>query len=427
MTIGNTPKKRLLFVVTQSELGGAQRFLYLLATRLDRTKYEVAVAAGSGFRITNHESRIISYELLERLDQDGFKTKRLKHLRREINLVSDLKSLFEMRRLIREFNPDCLFLMSSKAGFIGAFVSKFLIGDSKFKILYRVGGWSFNDPRPWWKRTAYRWLEKLSAPWKDYIIVNNKHDYDQAIKFSIKPKKEVVLIYNGIDPYKLDFLGKDEAKVRLYEMLPLSQKHASFLHKELTIGTIANFYPTKGLEYLIDSFSILNAKRHSDSATGRKKSRAHRCGTFDEATLNAVLLIIGDGPERENLELQIKDAGLQSMVFLTGQIPDAHKYLPAFDIFVLPSVKEGFPWALLEAMAAKLPVIATAVGAAPEIIEDGKNGFLVKPGDPQQLAAKIGEILANDHLRQELGIQAHQTALFKYNLTKMIEQFESIF
>ena len=95
-------------------------------------------------------------------------------------------------------------------------------------------------------------------------------------------------------------------------------------------------------------------------------------------------------------------------------------------LFVLSSVKEGFPWVLIEAMAAKLPVIATRVGAVPEIIDDYKNGLLIEPRDSSMLADKIKEVLENDHLKNELGIQAHQTVLFKFELDKMIKQIEEL-
>ena len=109
-----------------------------------------------------------------------------------------------------------------------------------------------------------------------------------------------------------------------------------------------------------------------------------------------------------------------------GQIPDAYRFLSAFDVFVLPSLKEGFPWALIEAMSAKLPVIATDVGAVPEIIDDRKNGLLIKPKDSVGLADKIKEVLENDHLRNELGIQPHQTVLFKFELDKMVKKIEEL-
>ena len=389
------PKKRLLFVITQSEFGGAQRFLSQLIPHLKSDDFELAIVSGAD---GNKEMR-------EMLPQN-VRYITAKHLRRNPNVFNDIASLFELRSTIKDFKPDILFLNSSKAGFNGSWATKLLpIAFPHPKIIYRIGGWTFNDPWPWWKRLGYRWLEKVSARWKDYIIVNNKYDYDQAIKFGIKPREKLVLIYNGIDPYKLDFLEKDEAEIKLYEKLPSNQKRGNFFREGLIIGTIANFYPTKGLQYLIGAFSTLNAQR---------------------STLNASLVIIGDGPERKKIELQIKDAELQNSVFLTGRIPDAHRYLKVFDIFVLPSVKEGFPWALLEAMSAKLPVIATVVGANPEIIEHEKNGLLVPPADSTAIAEAISKLAENEALRQELGIQAHQTVIHKFDLNRMIAQVETL-
>ncbi len=387
---GISPKKRVLFVITQSELGGAQRFLCELISRLDRNKYEILVAAGFDG----------GGEFLGILRNMGVSTLSLRFLKRKIGPYGDFRSYLEVKGLIRDFQPDTLFLNSSKAGIIGSLAARKFPG---LKVIYRIGGWSFNDPMPWPVRRLYILGEKCTAQFKDIIIVNNRRDFEQAKKLKIKPRQSVELIHNGVDPYKLEIFGKDEAKIKLFEKLP--QRKRNFLHAKTIIGTIANFYKTKGLKYLIEA-----AKMISD----------------DQKIRDAVFVIIGDGTEREKLEMQIKGAGIKNKIFLTGKLPDAHKYLAVFDIFVLPSVKEGFSWALLEAMAAKLPVVATNVGAAPEIIEDGKNGFLVEPRKPELLAQKIKELTSDEHLRRELGIQAHQTVVLKFDLNKMVDKVDEL-
>ncbi|OGN02490.1 MAG: hypothetical protein A2655_02075 [Candidatus Yanofskybacteria bacterium RIFCSPHIGHO2_01_FULL_43_42] len=385
-------KKRILFVITQSEFGGAQRFLHTLVTRLDRTKYEILVAAGPSFGS--------KYDLLDLLEKEEIKTLRLKYLKREISPLSDIRASFELRKASKKFKPDTLFLLSSKAGFIGSFVSKCLIRNTEYKILYRIGGWTFNDPWPKWKKLLWIIIERISAKWKDLIIVNNKHDFEQANKFKIRPKEKTVIIYNGLDVYKTGILPKEDAQLKLYEKA--IQQSGRVFQDRIIIGTIANFYPTKGLGYLIETAEYFKNKD------------------------NIVFMVIGDGPERASLENLIKQKGLQKKIIFLGQIPDAHKLLSAFDIFVLPSIKEGFPWVVIEAMAAKLPVVATRVGAVPEIIEDGKNGFIVEPARPEQIASKIQDLLNDERLRQELGIQAHQTVLFKFSLDKMVREIEDL-
>lgn len=382
-------KKRVLFVITQSELGGAQKFLSNLISHLDKDAYELLVAVGSSG----------NGDFLRVMKARGIPCQTLKFLKREPT-INDIWAIFEIRSLIKNYRPDVLFLNSSKAGFIGSLASVFPTRINAVKVIYRIGGWTFNDPWPKWKRWLWIVLEWLSAKWKDVIIVNNQHDLNQAKKLRIKPRRQTVLIHNGIEVYKLDLMQPEEARIRLLEK---AAKYSSRNIKVKNIvGTIANFYPTKGLEYLIQAADYLNDNK------------------------NLIFFIIGDGELRPELEKMIHEKGLESKVFLLGQIPDAYRFLPAFDVFVLPSVKEGFPWVLIEAMSAKLPVIATDVGAVPEIIDDNKNGLLVKPRDSVRLADKIKEVLENDHLKNELGIQAHQTVLFKFELDKMVRRVEEL-
>jgi glycosyltransferase involved in cell wall biosynthesis len=96
--------------------------------------------------------------------------------------------------------------------------------------------------------------------------------------------------------------------------------------------------------------------------------------------------IIGSGPLEQSLRLKVKSLKLEDKIIFTGAIPNAAKYLKAFDVFVLPSEKEGLPYTIIEAMAAGLPIVASRVGGIPEMIKDGVNGFLINPHDPEALA-----------------------------------------
>ena len=395
--VNKNPKKRVLFIVTQSEFGGAQKFLYELTTRLDKNRYEILIAFDLGGK----------NDFLNSLEQKGLKTKQLKFLKRELNPVLDCLGIIELMKLINNFGPDYLHLNSSKAGALGsiaAFKIK-ILRPKKLKVIYRIGGWTFNDPWAWWKKKLFILAEKITAKFKDVIVVNNKNDYDQAIRLKIKPKKELKLIYNGIDASKIEFLPREEARLKLFKKIGKSG-HNNIFQMKFAVGIIANFYPTKGLEYLIEALNILNAKSQISDTK---------------------FLLIGDGPERAKLERKILDYGLKERIILLGRIPETFKYMKAFDVFVLPSVKEGFPWTILEAMAAKIPVIATSVGAVPEIIENGKNGIMVEPRNPGQLAKAIQYLLKNEKVKQELSLQGHQTVLFKFPIEKMIKETEELF
>ncbi|HZZ99604.1 MAG TPA: glycosyltransferase family 4 protein [Candidatus Paceibacterota bacterium] len=371
------PKKRVFFLVTQSEFGGAQQFLFRFIEKLRRRPFELIVAVGADG--DNSFSQAIG-----RL---GVEVLTIPSLRREPSYLTDLGAIWAVRKVIKKFHPDTVFLNSSKAGFIGSLAAR--LASKRINVVYRIGGWSFNDPRPALERWLYRQLEKFSARWKDYIIVNNLHDQQQADKLKIKPRKQLLLVHNGIDPYGLQLLSREEARGELFRAMNTEDQ------SQKIIGTIANFYPAKGLEYLLEA--------------------------AEQSTEDKIFCVIGDGDERPKLEKIIADKNLSKKVSLIGKRDQASQYLAGFDVFVLSSVKEGFPWALLEAMSAKLPVVATAVGAVPEMIDDGTNGYLVPPRNALALTEAIAKILSNELKAKEMGIQAHQKVLFSFSAETMTD------
>ncbi|OGN27848.1 MAG: hypothetical protein A2941_00670 [Candidatus Yanofskybacteria bacterium RIFCSPLOWO2_01_FULL_49_17] len=387
----NTPKKRakkrVLFIITQSEFGGAQRFIYEVLRQLVRGHYQLMLAVG----------RDGDGSLIRLTSALGVDTVTLTCLRRNIRPVQDILAIREVKKIIGSFLPDTLFLNSSKAGFIGSLAARLLKFSRRPKVIYRIGGWTFNDPWPLWKKRLWIILEKISARWKDIIIVNNRSDYEQARHLGIKPRKELILVHNGIDPYRIDFFNKAEARTKLLAMLPTERAQKT----KRIVGTIANLYPAKGLEDLV------------------------RAAALDEDD-SAVYMIIGDGMERKKLEQLIIDSGLTEKVYILGRFENAARYLPGFDIFVLSSHKEGFPWAVLEAMSAKLPVVATKVGAIPEIIEDGVNGFIVPARNPAAIADKINLLANNELLTNTMSVAAHQAVVLKFSLEHMAGQIESL-
>lgn len=401
--------KKILFIITQSEFGGAQRALFNIAANINRLtlaedNYEIIVAAGPEGDNKNG--------LLAVLEKQGIKTTHLKYLKRAINPLFDFLALTEINKLVKKQKPDIIFLGSSKAGFLGSLATALISKSSipKPKVIYRIGGWSFNEPIGFYSRAIYKFIEKISAKWKDIIIVNSNYEHRQAIKIGIKPKKKIVTVYNGIDVDKLKFLPPAQAQRELFKKI-----NFQLPSENLIIGTIANFYPAKGLEYLIEAVYLLKSNVPQRLSNGQNKQYQQ-----------AKFIIIGEGREREKLEKLIKKYNLEKDFFLAGAIANAYKYLKAFDIFVLPSVKEGFPWTILEAMAAGVSIIATKVGGVGEVIESGKTGLLVKPARPEELARATAELLDNFRLRETFSRQAEKVVKQKFSLDKMVSKIEKL-
>ncbi|MBX4190283.1 glycosyltransferase, partial [Candidatus Parcubacteria bacterium] len=187
--VPNEPVKKILFIITQSEFGGAQHFLYNLLSRLDRKRFEPLVAVGSDG----------DKELLQALNEINIPHRIIPRLKRDNNPINDLIGVHQIRSLIKEYRPSTVFLNSSKAGFLGSLAAQLTPG--YIKVVYRIGGWTFNDPWPVLQKKLWITLERIGARWKDVIVVNNEHDLIQAKQLHIKPRNEITLIHNGIDPY----------------------------------------------------------------------------------------------------------------------------------------------------------------------------------------------------------------------------------
>lgn len=377
-------KPRLLYIVTQPEWGGAQRYIFDLATSLN-DEFDITVATG---RIDN------SKELVVKLESKGIKTHTFQNLVRQIRPWSDFMAFLEITLFLNSNKFDIVHLNSSKAGVIGSLCANL---NSVKKIFYTAHGWVFNEPLPFWKKKFYKIAEKISAKSITSIITLSKIDTEIGILEKIAKPNKFIQIYHGIQSNEP--LPHEIAISKINEDFSLNLKT-----NDRIIGTVANFYKTKGLKYLITAWSDI-IKESPD----------------------AKLVIIGDGILKNKIQQQIKNNRLDNSILLLGKIVDAAKYLKILDIFILPSVKEGLPYVILEAMQAKLPIIATRVGGVPEIIENNVNGLLINPADSSEITDSIKRIINNPELRKNLSENAFRTLNEKFKLINMVNQTKNIY
>lgn len=170
------------------------------------------------------------------------------------------------------------------------------------------------------------------------------------------------------------------------------------------IVTVARLRPEKGHDTLLDAApAILRA--------------------FPDARLT----IVGDGPLHDVLAARIAKGGLQDHVALAGHTDDVAETLRAHDVFVLASRSEAFPNAVIEAMAAGLPIVATEVGGIPELIEHGRNGLLVPPGRAADLAGTVNDLLHRPAFARALGRKARADVMARYSFDRMVRSFEDLY
>jgi glycosyltransferase involved in cell wall biosynthesis len=379
-------KQKILYLITQSELGGAQKYVFDLAKNL-KNDFEIFV----GFGEQGDEG-----ELAKKIKEENIVFYTIPHLKRAISPFNDLRAIFEIKKLIKQINPDIIHLNSSKISILGSIASRQLtIVNYQLSIVYTAHGWIFNEPMSRLKKTLYKYAEKFTARFKDIIICVSEFDRQIAIKEKIAPADKLITIHNGIEPIK--FLSRESAQ----QELGISDKGLGTLN----IVSIGNLYQTKGFKYLIQAANILVTRY----------------------ALRIMVTIIGEGREQKNLEDIIKTNNLKNNVILTGRIDHASKYLKAFDLYVCSSIKEGLSYTIIEAMQAGLPIVATKVGGNPELINDQADGLLAEPANPEDLVDKIKKIIDNHELGRIFGQSVEKKVSHFFSLNSMLKKTKDVY
>lgn len=372
-------KIKILYLITKSNWGGAQVYLYSLATTLPRDKYDVLVLhGGEGL-------------LSDKLNKAGIQTIKIDGLDRDIKLGDEIKVFFKLIKIFKEEKPDIIHVNSSKIAGLGSLTGR-LAGIKK--IIFTAHGWPFNEDRSFWQKTLILMLSYLTTVLTHKTIVIAQKELDQTKNWPFVQNK-INFIYNGIP--KIDFLSKDEAQ-------NLISKKIGFENKKniLWIGTISELTKNKGLEYAINAINKL------------KK---------DLNEWNGIFVIIGsNGEEKENIKNLIKGKKLEKNIFIAGFIENASKYLKAFDIFLLSSVKEGFPYALLEAGQSGNATVSTRVGGTGEIIDNLENGILIHPKREKEIANAIRFYMENPEKMALFGTKLESKIKLKFSIEKMVEK-----
>ncbi len=407
--------KKILYVITKSNFGGAQRYVFDLAKRLPKEEFDVVVAFGG-----TGKPRAETGALNEMLQRAGVRTIKLAHASRNMHLWSDLLLFFELLRLFKKEHPDVIHLNSSKVGGLGALVARLLVTGfwlrgllkkiflgknlpaTSYQLpvtIFTVHGFAFSEDRPLLARLVIRFLSWLTVALTTHTILITKAEYERVRHWPLVGRK-AVLIPNGIAP--LSFLDKDSARQKLLKIIdPRTSSFLTSYQLPVTsyfwIGSIAELHKNKGLQYLIE-------------ATAKFKIQDSRFK----------IIIIGEGDERRNLETLIKKSGLEETVFLAGFVENAAEYLKAFDIFVLPSLKEGLPYVLLEAGMAQLPIIATNVGGMPDIVKHEITGLLIPSSDPAGLATALSALCDTEEQRSYLGKNAAEAIGSSFAVENML-------
>ncbi|MBU2472981.1 glycosyltransferase family 4 protein [Patescibacteria group bacterium] len=374
-------QRRILYIITKSVWGGAAKYVFDLSINLSN-EFEISVAAGGKNKL---------YKKIKKAQIPYFN---INNFQRNINPFKDFFAFFEVLGLLFQIKPDIIHVNSSKAGSIvglAGWVYKLLSG-KQICLIFTAHGWAFNEDRPKSQIKLIIFLSKLTALFYDKIICVSEYDQKTALRNKIAPDDKLTVIHNGIDIERISFLTKEKAQKKLIGKV-----------SPFVIGTIAEYTNNKGLIYLLKAIK-----------------------NIEDQDINVILIGSGENPDKEKLKSFIKKYNLKN-IHLIEFIDNAASYLKAFDIFILPSIKEGLPYTILEAMSAEVPVIATDVGGIPEIIENNINGILIKPKNHKLIKEKILYLINNPEIAQKLAKNARQKVKKEFTLEKMIEETKNVY
>jgi glycosyltransferase involved in cell wall biosynthesis len=373
-----TDSMKLLHIVGDSRFGGAGRIILGLGRAAKEAGWQVEVLATDPV-------------FQQAIRREGLGVVDLDVIRREIRPAWDTAGLWRLYRFLRRERYRAVHTHTSKAGFVGRLAAR-MAGVPA--VVHTVHGFAFHERSPWAVRRFYSTLERIAAHWCDRIVSVSRFHRDWAVSLGICDGSRITAIPNGIAPPPRN---RAISSVCLRRRLQVPGDGPLIL-------SMARLAPGKGLEYLIEAAASLPPELSG-----------------------ARIAIAGDGPARTAIERLAEERGVGERVILLGFREDVGDLLAACDIVALPSLREGLSIALLEAMSAGKPIIATSIGSHVEVASQAEIALLVPPADSGSLAAAIAK-LANDlALRARLGHNARELFEKHYTEDRMLDGYRQLY
>jgi len=374
-----TVRTRILHVITRLEPGGAQRNTLYTVEHLDRGQFEPALAWGPGDPLDEAAAAI-----------PDLRREPVPELVRPISLALDRRALQRLVGVVRRLQPQVVHTHSSKAGVLGRLAAR--IGRAPV-VVHSIHGFGFTPLQPGPVRMLYVIAERVMARWTDHFVAVSESNLRAGLALGLFPPERASVIRSGIELGRFRSpAGGREARERLGvpEGAPL-------------VVQVGNFKPQKApLDFVRVAAAVAR------QAPG------------------AWFVMVGDGELRAAAEELASDLAVAGRIVFCGWWDDIPGLLAASRVSVLTSRHEGLPRAAVESLAAGVPVVATAVDGTPEVVKDGRNGFLVEAGDVAGLARRVSQLLRDDGLHRRLAAAAGE-GLDEFDIDRMVREQEELY
>jgi glycosyltransferase involved in cell wall biosynthesis len=378
---GNTRQRRIVHVITRLELGGAQQNTLHCVAHHDRERFSTILVAGEGGELDSEARSLEDAEV-----------HLVPYLRHPIAPVNDPTAIFRLASLFKKVGAELVHTHSSKAGVIGRLAAR---RAGVPAIVHTVHGWSFNATQPVALQRFYAAIERRLARFTDRLVVVSSLNREKGLSLGIGDPARYQVIHSGIDiaDYGQPVNPREQVRAEL-----------GYGEEEFVVGAVACLKHQKApLDFVKTAVIAI-----------RREPRLR-------------FFIAGDGPMRQSVEKAIQDAGLEEKIHLLGWRHDVVDLFHAMDVFLLTSLFEGLPRAVLQSMAAGTPVVATAVDGTPEVVLDGETGLLVPPGSPGEAAEAVLRVAADEEFAGALVFAASERLGEKFEIRSMVHELDDLY
>ena len=367
------------------EEGGAPRILISLMGGLNHAEFSQTLISGPGPE---------GLDILDEVRKFPIEIKKISTLRREINPILDLISLFKLVSELKRNRYDIIHTHTSKGGFLGRLAAK--ISENPC-VIYSPHGNVFSGYFPGWETRLYIFLERLAALWCDRIVTLSDIGARQFLEQGIGKEGQYKTIYNGID---IESFAKDADRKGIRGDLGIGDD-------DVVITCVGRMVFVKGHRILVNA---------SPEIIEGIKDRG-----------SVFFVMVGDGPLRGELGERSRELGVSKNFIFLGFRSDVARLLSGADLLVMPSINEGLGMSMVEAMVLSLPVVGTNVGGIPEVVEHDITGMLVPPDDSGELANACIDVLKNLEKAKEMGIRGKKRAEMLFDIKRTIRATEELY
>jgi glycosyltransferase involved in cell wall biosynthesis len=378
----------VLRVIARLNVGGPALHVAYLVEGLAGRGYETTLVAGSLARGEESMAHVA--------ESRNARIVTIPHLHREISPLEDARAIVRLARLIREERPQILHTHTAKAGAVGR-IAALLAGSARPPIVVHtfhghvLRGY-FNPLTTLGFRTLERWLARVTTR----LIAVSPEVRDDLVRLGVGSKEQFAVIRLGIE---------------LGERVGADEETRRETRRQLGVGPDA---------FVVGWVGRMTAVKRTDDVV-----RAFR--ELLDRHVDAYLCLVGDGPDRPRLEKLAHELGIVKRCLFVGYQDDVAPYYEAIDALLLPSVNEGTPVSVIEALAAGRPAVATRVGGVPDVVRDGVDGHLVDVGDASTLGERLAELANDPHRREEMGEEGRARGVGRYAVSRLVEDIDALY